>query len=62
MGTKLSLDITSAVAALKEIYEDYPFFEPYYAVAGAKDELISRIKKLSKVEKAVYGIEEDEGD
>lgn len=48
--------ISNGVSILKEIYSP-----PWYHVKGVRKELISRIKALSPVEKALLGIEE-EGD
>lgn len=54
MGTKPIQNLLANM--LKDLYG----FPEYYEVEGAKEELIRRIKELSKAEKALYGIEEGE--
>jgi hypothetical protein len=49
---------SSMVAALKELYAGY-FGPPYYAVEGAREELIKRIKALPQVEKVILGVEDE---
>ena len=47
----------NVVNILKELYARD---EEYYDVEGAKEELIRRIKELPKVEKVLYGINEED--
>lgn len=55
-----AVGINSLSGILKDLYSDW--LPHYYEVDGAKEELIRRIKTLSKAEQILYGIDVETGE